>query len=449
MPRRFGDGFIEPSASETQSPAASMLGRESASSEESQSPNLGFGNTPSAPGHPPPAPQPGPFEGASAFGTAVPAGPAPADLSQDPGRDGLARQLGLPKGGGAIRGIGESFDFNAFTGTGSLSIPVYASPGRGAPSLTLNYDSGAGNGPFGLGFRLSPPSITRRTDRGLPRYMDESESDTFMLAGAEHLVPLYRRQGEDWVREERPDQVDGESFRVLAFRPRVESAFARIERWVSTADHTSFWRVTDGSNVVSTFGRTTRIADPDDPRRIFTWLLDRVEDDRGHITLFEYLPEDAEGVDTDAPWERERRHTDMPQRYLKRIRYGNRVPGIEGDWMFEILLDYGEHGSAPPDAHVEAHTEGLVIPIESTQPWPARVDAFSNFRAGFEIRTHRLCRRILMVHRIPDLNGGAPTVVASTDLAFEEDPVAFRLASVTRRGYVLEDPASGGTAWAV
>src|SRR5688572_17312022 len=61
----------------------------------------------------------------------------------------------LPKGGGAIRGIGEMFSTNPATGTGSLSIPIATSPGRAGfeLSLQLSYDSGAGNGGvFGLGW---------------------------------------------------------------------------------------------------------------------------------------------------------------------------------------------------------------------------------------------------------------------------------------------------------
>ena len=38
--------------------------------------------------------------------------------------------LSLPKGGGAIRGIGEKFTANKLTGTGSLTVPIYTSPGR-------------------------------------------------------------------------------------------------------------------------------------------------------------------------------------------------------------------------------------------------------------------------------------------------------------------------------
>jgi hypothetical protein len=38
--------------------------------------------------------------------------------------------ISLPKGGGAIRGMGEKFSANPVTGTGSLSVPIYTSPGR-------------------------------------------------------------------------------------------------------------------------------------------------------------------------------------------------------------------------------------------------------------------------------------------------------------------------------
>ena len=106
-----------------------------------------------------------------------------------------APSISLPKGGGAIRGIGEKFAANPVTGTGSMTVPIATSPGRSGfgPQLSLSYDSGAGNGPFGFGWNLSLPSITRKTDKGLPRYMDGGEnqldSDVFILSGAEDLVP--------------------------------------------------------------------------------------------------------------------------------------------------------------------------------------------------------------------------------------------------------------------
>src|SRR5215471_21778792 len=100
----------------------------------------------------------------------------------------------LPKGGGAIRGIGEKFAANPVTGTGSMNVPIAVSPGRSGfgPQLALSYDSGAGNGPFGLGWNLSLPAITRKTDKGLPQYDDSEESDVFILSGAEDLVPAFK-----------------------------------------------------------------------------------------------------------------------------------------------------------------------------------------------------------------------------------------------------------------
>ncbi len=68
-----------------------------------------------------------------------------------------APSVTLPKGGGAIRGIGEKFSANPVTGTGAVSVPIATSPGRGGfgPQLYLSYDSDAGNGPFGVGWPLS------------------------------------------------------------------------------------------------------------------------------------------------------------------------------------------------------------------------------------------------------------------------------------------------------
>ncbi len=97
----------------------------------------------------------------------------------------------LPKGGGAVRGIGEKFSSSSVTGTASLHVPIAVTPGRAGfhPDLSLSYDSGAGNGPFGHGFHISVPQITRKTDTGLPRYDDANGSDVFILSGAEDLVP--------------------------------------------------------------------------------------------------------------------------------------------------------------------------------------------------------------------------------------------------------------------
>jgi hypothetical protein len=116
--------------------------------------------------------------------------------------------VSLPKSGGAIRGIGEKFAVNPVTGTSSLVVTLGTSPGRSGfgPELSLTYDSGAGNGPFGFGWSLSLPAITRKTDKGLPRnYEGKSntqDSDVFILSGAEDLVAVYRKNAAgEWMRE--------------------------------------------------------------------------------------------------------------------------------------------------------------------------------------------------------------------------------------------------------
>src|SRR2546421_5269574 len=143
--------------------------------------------------------------------------------------------LSLPKGGGAIKGISEKFSANPVTGTGSLSVPIFTTPSRSDfyPKLSLSYDSGAGTGSFGLGWNLSIPSITRKTDKGLPRYQDADDSDVFILSGTEDLVPvLVQNRSNHWVREVvLPRTVNNATYEIERYRPRIEGLFARIERW--------------------------------------------------------------------------------------------------------------------------------------------------------------------------------------------------------------------------
>ena len=77
-----------------------------------------------------------------------------------------------------------------------MSVPIFTSPGRSGfgPPLSLSYQPGSGNGLFGLEWALGVPSISRKTEKGLPRYDDTDASDTFILSSAEDLVPAL-----DWM----------------------------------------------------------------------------------------------------------------------------------------------------------------------------------------------------------------------------------------------------------
>ncbi len=353
--------------------------------------------------------------------------------------------LSLPKGGGAIRGMGEKFAVNPATGTGSLSVPILTSPGRSGvgPKLSLSYDSGSGNGVFGFGWSLSLPAITRRTDRGLPQYRDSDESDVFILAGAEDLVPLLQTIGGSPQRDVTLRTVAGARYSIERYRPRIEALFSRIERWTELTSGESHWRTISRDNMTTTYGRTaeSRIADPADSTRVFSWLICESYDDRGNAIRYDYKGENSDGVDTTPAHEKNRTEAlRASNRYLKSIKYGNRVSRlvdpdpVHADWMFEVVLDYGEHAADDPR------------PGDAGQ-WLCRHDRFSTYRAGFEVRTYRLCQRILMFHHFPgEVGVERDCLVRSTDIVYRDrrgnaedrrrgHPIGAFIASITQSAY--------------
>src|SRR5437773_10950699 len=110
------------------------------------------------------------------------------------GAGGSGQVISLPQGGGALKGIGEKFSPDLHTGTGKFTVPITLPPGRNGfqPKHALVCRTGTGNGPSGLGRRLSVPGITRKSAKGVPRYRDQAaalaDRDTFILSGAEDLV---------------------------------------------------------------------------------------------------------------------------------------------------------------------------------------------------------------------------------------------------------------------
>jgi RHS repeat-associated protein len=381
--------------------------------------------------------------------------------------------ISLPKGGGAIRDLGEKFTANPVTGTSSMSVPIYVSPGRSgfSPQLNLSYDSGEGNGVFGLGWNLALPCITRKTDKGLPRYLDDVESDVFILSGAEDLVPILTDQA-GTQRYEKSRTVAGRTYSVRRYRPRVEGLFARIERWSNINDSTDvFWRSISRDNITTLYGRTreSRIFDPDNPEHIFQWFICETYDDRGNAIVYRYKPEDSAGVRTSQAHELNRSSSSRSaNRYLKRVFYGNNDPylprlnetdewplppnaapwdpisstdlGLEsvdasGNFHFELVFDYGEHDDANP------------LPADTSE-WLRRNDPFSIYRATFEVRTYRLCQRVLMFHHFEneprvDIN----CLVRATNLTYSYevkpspaiDPIFSFLTKVQITSYRRDD----------
>jgi hypothetical protein len=212
----------------------------------------------------------------SAQGSDSPAPPAatttpPGDPDkQKPALD-LLPAVSLPKGGGAIRGMGEKFSVTAATGTAAMSVPLPFSAGRSGftPALGLSYDSGGANGPFGFGWSAGAAAITRKTDKGLPQYEDSAESDVYILAGAEDPVPILDTSG---ARKTTTRTVYGRPYQISYYRPRVEAGFSRIERWTDTGTGLIHWRTFTRDNTCALYGYDpgTVVADPNDPAKIFS-----------------------------------------------------------------------------------------------------------------------------------------------------------------------------------
>src|SRR5205807_1239680 len=172
------------------------------------------------------------------------------------------------------------------------------------------------------------------TEKGLPKYHDADESDVFILSGAEDLVRSFRKDafgsivrdpnGKPLVED---DEIDGYS--VRRYCPRIEGLFARIERWSRKADGDVHWRSISKDNVLSLYGKDegSRIADPHEGKRVFSWLLCETRDDKGNAVVYEYKSEDATGVHLTQAHECNRGPTNDSSRkagrYVKRIHYGN------------------------------------------------------------------------------------------------------------------------------
>ncbi|WYZ35516.1 hypothetical protein EsH8_X_000163 [Colletotrichum jinshuiense] len=323
--------------------------------------------------------------------------------------------ISLPKAGGSIRGMGEKFSVNPSTGTGSFVIPVATSPGRNGNGvqLSLSYDSGSGNGPFGMGWSLSTSSIRRKTDKGIPRYFDNDESDVFLISGAEDLVPTSEWDAHSQQfggRKVGTRCEGGRTFRVFTYQPRIEGSFNKILRLTDIDTGEIHWEVKSPENTTTIFGdsENCRIFNPNKLSEVFEWLPSRTYDQKGNLIIFSYKAEDSAGVNGDVSHEKHRSALSRSaHRYLKSIKYGNTVSRVSPsfsngtDWLFEVVFDYGEHDEFVPTTF-------------ECRPWPCRADPFSSYRSGFEIRQYRLCRRVLMFHHFPDEPAiGKDCVVAS------------------------------------
>jgi len=315
----------------------------------------------------------------------------------------------LPKGGGSLQSIGKGWGAFGAHGTATYEIALPISPGRGfAPPLSLAYASSNGNGIFGIGWGLSLPSVARRTSHGVPAYTEADE-----IIGPDAVVWLAERDTQGTIRSTQVERYNNlklaQTYTVIRHFPSIERRFDRIEHWSSASDKPGFWLVHGADGSLHLFGKnpSARRADPQDPNRVGEWLLEESLNAHGEHILYQYK------ADAHA------------QRFLSRVSYGNfradadlylwetdRLNAVQ--WHFELVFDYGERSTGYQDK-----------PDYEGQQWLARDDGFSSFAYGFELRTERLCRQVLMFHRFPAEWGAGPILVRRLLLDYRQTALGY------------------------
>ncbi|WP_336769001.1 SpvB/TcaC N-terminal domain-containing protein [Pantoea endophytica] len=348
----------------------------------------------------------------------------------------------LPSGGGTHTGMKGDLAAAGPDGAAILSVPLPVSAGRGyAPSSVLTYHSRAGNGPFGMGWNVNLPAIRRRTTRGVPAWDD---ADEFTGPEGEVIVPALDDSGAPQTRL--ADTLLGTGLgaphRVTLWRPRTEVTFSRLERWADERrPEQMFWVIYSPDGQVHLLGRNdqARISDPQTPGHTAVWLTESSVAENGEQIYWQYRAENDDACDEG---ETGAHPNACAQRYLAAVWYGNRTAGrvlpaltaqpSARDWLFALVFDYGERSTDPQ------HLPAWCVP--GSGAWPRRQDCFSGREYGFDLRTRRLCRQILMYHRITALSGeeregDEPCVVSRLLLNYDETPCTATLTGLQQMAY--------------
>jgi RHS repeat-associated protein len=176
--------------------------------------------------------------------------------------------LALPGGAGNVRSAGETFSADPHTGTGSYRVPIEVPPGHAgiAPSLALVYSTHGGNGVAGVGWSLGLAEVSRRIDKGLPTFDDET--DTFALQGDE-LLPCGANR----------------------YRARVDLRFARV-RHVRGGGR-DFWSVEERDGTRVLYGLEAGARLQGGPNRISRWYVSKKQDANGNEVTYSYRSDPA------------------------------------------------------------------------------------------------------------------------------------------------------------
>jgi len=230
----------------------------------------------------------------------------------------------LPSGSGGISPLGERFQPDLVRGGGSYAVPINCpkGPNNLQPSLTLTYSTGSGNGPFGLGWRISNMRIERRSDRGIPSYTD---ADTFMIGDAEILVPVGGNR----------------------YRPQSDTKFWRIEQ---VGEH---WEIRTGDGKRLIFGQTPNSRESEGTR-VFAWYLEEERDAAGNTIHYQY-------------------RRDQNKLYLETVRYSLFTVRLS----YETRLDPVRNARSGFERQMGLRVAAIALHCDRLSPSPMRTYTFT------------------------------------------------------------------------
>ena len=293
--------------------------------------------------------------------------------------------ISLPSGPGSIEGLGESFEPQLNTGTAAYSVSILVPKGTNnlQPNVTLVYEGGRGNSPFGIGWDMPIDYIQRQTDKGLPRYVDGpdgidndhddqidefDEQDVLIFSNGEELVPLSGGY----------------------YRCENDETFIRFQKqgdaWIGTQK--------DGKQL--RFGMTSEGRIQSESKS-FCWYLQEIQDTNGNRILYRYttFPDSQNRV------------------YCREIRYALQDPA--SPVFYSIVFNYEK-----------------------------RKDIFSDYRSTFEVCTAYRCKKIEIVLQgislssaeIADHNGDGiqDSLIRRYQLEYKPDADFSLLSKVTQYG---------------
>lgn len=350
----------------------------------------------------------------------------------------------LPKGGGTLSGNGGSLSVGGAEGAAGwqIPLPVSAAPNRSlAPQMALSYSSGGGNGCFGMGWQLGLPVIRQRTQNGVPHY---DATDRFIGPNGDDLL-----RATDAERTETTlpfATAKSGTYSVTRYLSRFGGLSSRTERWEEkNADNSLknvFWIDFSPDGSLSLFGWSAgaRLASPENAGQIAEWRIEETVTARGEHIVWRWRQEDAEGCGD----EEISAHPHVANLYPDSVHWMNKAPALhfllpesdvtrdqwQQEWLAFLLFDYGER---------ETPTESMP-PVSATRPWPAREDALSSRRYGFEVRTRRLCHDILLWHRTAMMadegaTDATPVLISRLHLEYATSPVITQLVSAQTLAY--------------